>query len=128
MPEKTDKDKVAKKVSDLKKRGITHCPTCGRKLGREKTPAEIARIDKLAEISRNPRNKPSIREESVYNAIKGMPTNETFTSESLAKQLDVSMRLIWNVLAALKKEGVLEREGSPRYGVHWRKLKDKDTL
>ena len=55
------------------------------------------------------------REARLLNLLKD---NATLTTETLAKELGVSLRTVKSVISALEKNGKLERVGGKKYG-HW---------
>ena len=55
------------------------------------------------------------REARLLNLLKN---NATLTTETLAKELGVSLRTVKSVISALEKNGKLERVGGKKYG-HW---------
>lgn len=105
------------------------CVTCGRKLRKALTEKEKIRREKFAEIGRQNKGRslPKPKGEEVRAYVEALAPGQTVTSDHVAITVDASIHTVRNVLTAMFREGLIDREGSARWGIQWRRLAKGET-
>lgn len=106
---------------------IPRCPACGHKLKHAKTPREIERLKKLKEVAQKPRTRESVISDRVKVYINALVPGETFTTDEIVEKCEASIHTVRNITKELLDDGIIRKEGSPRYGITWHKLFPKKS-
>lgn len=94
---------------------------------RVKSEAELERLDKLAQRSRQPRKRKSPKKDRVRGLVLEMEIGSSITVKKAAEVLEMDVGCVRLLFGAIKKEGLLQKKGSPKHGITWYRVNPEDS-